>query len=137
MKFLIKNCFEQFLHINYLQKIYNSFFFIFNNRDSIKRLITTRLDPEHFLAKINDVSKTEPFTNAAKHTQVKLRWLLMSDNWLWLFYSFNLNIMLECIAASFINKCNNFVDFTHVMDLKLRLSLITYYFHEMIHYITH
>ncbi|XP_066922290.1 general vesicular transport factor p115-like [Clytia hemisphaerica] len=38
--------------------------------DAIKRLITTRLDPEHFLAKINDVSKTEPFTNAAKHTQI-------------------------------------------------------------------
>lgn len=38
--------------------------------DAIKRLITTRLDPEHFLAKINDVSKTEPFITAAKHTQI-------------------------------------------------------------------
>lgn len=38
--------------------------------ESIKRLITTRIDPEHFVAKINDVSKTEPFTNAAKHTQI-------------------------------------------------------------------
>ncbi|XP_047144937.1 general vesicular transport factor p115 isoform X1 [Hydra vulgaris] len=39
--------------------------------DSIKRLITTRLDPEHFLTKINDVSKSELFTTAAKHTQIQ------------------------------------------------------------------
>jgi len=39
--------------------------------ESIKRLITTRIDPEHFLSKINNISKTEAFTSGAKHTQIQ------------------------------------------------------------------
>ena len=39
-------------------------------RDGIKKTVRTRIDLEHFLAKISNVSKAEEFTNAVKSTQV-------------------------------------------------------------------
>ena len=47
-------------------KISTAFFY----RDGIKKTVTTRIDLEHFLAKISNVSKAEEFTNAVKSTQV-------------------------------------------------------------------
>ncbi|XP_065063529.1 general vesicular transport factor p115-like [Rhopilema esculentum] len=41
-------------------------------KDNIKRTVTTRIDLEHFMAKISNVSKTEEFTSAVKSTQIQV-----------------------------------------------------------------
>eukprot|EP00794_Sanderia_malayensis_P011932 gene11932-13168_t len=40
-------------------------------KDGINRIVTTRIDLEHFLAKISNVSKAEEFASAVKSTQIQ------------------------------------------------------------------
>jgi len=51
-------------------------------KDNIKRTVMTRIDLEHFLAKISNVSKAEEFTAAVKSTQIQLpaSQLVLFDN---------------------------------------------------------